>query len=642
MRLADRMDPRQVGIATDNATIYQAGRDLNVYPKSPPPGLAWKVPARNPNFTGRERDLGALAELPGVVTVRGMGGVGKTQLVVEHCHRHRDEYDVVWWVSAETPALIPDQLRLLGAALGLDLPPDGLPLLLSHLRGLPRSLLVFDNAESVDHVRDFLPPGPAVITTRRAGFDALGPVLDLSTFDRADSVALLRSRADLTAAEAAELANLLGDLPLGLEQAAAYLRQTAIPADEYLDLLRRNPDAMADKGRDHHRPAAESTLATLWTLSFTRVAETHPLAANILALCAYLAPDAIPLHLFEKLARRPGELSGLIGALVDYSLVQRGRDSLTVHRMVQLAVRREPALVDLEPHPLDVDVLLLSGNLPQDVLHTPASWPRWRQLLPHVLAVMGHERATEVADPELLSYLHDRAATCLQALGQPQDARPLFERALAISVRLHGYEHPGVLSRLINLAQVLRDLGELALAHQALAVALPAVEAHHGPDHPEVGLALNALGLVLRDLGRLAEARSLLERALRIEEAHGGPDHPGLAIRLSNLAAVLLDLGEPAVALTLLERAPGVDGPAGGDVLRLNNHALALRELGRPTEARTVLERLLPDAEAAYGPDHPTTAVCAHTLGLVLLDLGETDEAERLLARAKQVLTPRS
>ncbi len=91
-------------------------------------------------------------------------------------------------------------------------------------------------------------------------------------------------------------------------------------------------------------------------------------------------------------------------------------------------------------------------------------------------------------------------------MGQPAEARPLAERALAID------------------------------------------EAAYGPDHPTVAIRLSNLALILQDLGQLAEARPLAERALAITEAAYGPDHPDVAIRLNNLATIWRDLGEPGEA----------------------------------------------------------------------------------------------
>src|SRR3954447_18099019 len=142
-----------------------------------PPGV-WKVPPRNPRFTGRD---GMLTELRRrlhageatlvVQALYGLGGVGKTQLALEYAHRFAADYDLVWWINAEQPVLIPDQLAGLAARLDLPAGPTvaaTLERLLAELRGRNRWLLLFDNAERPGDVADFRPGGAGhvLITSR--------------------------------------------------------------------------------------------------------------------------------------------------------------------------------------------------------------------------------------------------------------------------------------------------------------------------------------------------------------------------------------------------------------------------------------------------------------------------------------------
>jgi TIR domain len=327
----------------------------------------WQVPARNPNFTGRDGELEDLARAVAggsrvtVESLRGMGGVGKTQLATEYCYLHAGDYDLVYWVAAEEPATIPDQFSALARDLGLDPAPDpdGLRVQVhDELRRVPGWLLVFDNADQVEDIRAWLPGGPlplgipghVIVTTRRGGFAALGQVLELDVIDLPAAVTLLRTRVPHVPEDVGEqIARELGQLPLALEQAAAYLDRSAMPPSDYLALLARRAKDLYPRGQVAGRG---DTIATLWDITFERISAEAPAAVVLLDLCACLAPEPIPLDLFTGHAGLlPPPLAAaaaaadvlafndVVAVLVDYSLAKRTQAGLQLHRLVQGVLR---------------------------------------------------------------------------------------------------------------------------------------------------------------------------------------------------------------------------------------------------------------------------------------------------------------
>lgn len=325
----------------------------------------WNAPGRNPNFVGRAADLDAVGDglADGssltVQSLHGLGGIGKTQLATEFAHRHAGDYEVVWWFNAQEPSRLPDQCAALARDLGLDPPPDPDAVraqVNAALRDCPAWLLVFDNAEHPQDLRGYYPgqprpadrPGHVLVTTRRTGFTALGQVRTLDVISPTEAVALMRTRVpDLAEDDTLQIAAELGYLPLAVEQAAAYLEQTAMAAQAYLRMLRTRTAQMLGKG---HAAGHADTIATLWTVSLEALAQANPAAAQLLDVCAFFAPDPIPLALFtdhpdvldqplRQTAADELDFTEAVGALTGYSLASVAAGGLLVHRLVQAAVR---------------------------------------------------------------------------------------------------------------------------------------------------------------------------------------------------------------------------------------------------------------------------------------------------------------
>jgi predicted ATPase/class 3 adenylate cyclase len=208
------------------------------------------------SFIGREAELTAIAlavRTYRLVTLTGMGGVGKTRLALEVATRLADEFpDGVWVVelaAVADPAAVPDAVA---AVLGITQQPGKsvAESVAGALEGRLR-LLVFDNCEHVldaaaDLVEVILASSAtvAILATSREGIgvadEQLWPVpsLDIDAaadlfIQRAQRVAPGFSVDD--ASTVAEICRRLDRIPLGIELAASRIASMAV--DEIRDRL---------------------------------------------------------------------------------------------------------------------------------------------------------------------------------------------------------------------------------------------------------------------------------------------------------------------------------------------------------------------------------------------------------------------
>ncbi|MFE2835087.1 tetratricopeptide repeat protein [Streptomyces mirabilis] len=626
-------------------------------------------------FKGRDDDLAFLRALPstgtGIVaqSVRGMGGVGKSTLVLHHAHAYfRAGHGPVWWIEATTSASVIAELASLATALNpvhAALPLDeAAAWAVTWLQGRTGWLLIFDNAEEPADLRPYLgrlSTGQVLVTTRRdLPWHDLGTPLRLDTLPPEASLAILQEitgrLSEDDAGSLADLAQELGHLPLALQQAGAYLAQTRTSPDTYLTQLRADPAgvlAATAPGDPQQR-----TIAQLWSVTLNALHDADPHAAELLRVMAHFAPDPLPRHVLTTALPTPQALDHVLGVLAAYSMITLTDTTVTVHRLVQTVVRtttptpnpqRQPRGIrrllhrnrpTAPPHPSETALTLLHAAMPPGSPEDVATWPDWQRLLPHIQTTSKHQPDT--GDVSELAALLGRATFYVWARGQAAQALPLEERALQITETALGPDHPDTATRLNNLALTLSDLGRhteaLPLAERALRV----TETTLGPDHPTTALRLGNLAVTLSAMGRHTEALPLEERALQITETALGPDNPTTATRLGNLAVTLSDLGRHTEALPLQERALHVTetalGPDHPDTaLRLGNLASTLSDLGRHTEALPLKERALQVAEIALGSDHPDTATRLGNLAQTFSDLGRHTEALPLKERALHV-----
>lgn len=594
----------------------------------------------SPVFVDREEDLAQLdavmGQEPPASVLHGLGGTGKTTLALRYAHRSRGRYNPVWWITADSPASVTTGLA--GLAARLD-PRENLAektsaeaaaWAIAWLQEHSGWLLVFDDADSasVEPVLGTLTAGRHLITSRRAtGWHRMARPLPLAVLPPDAAVDMLAQiispDGDPDQAALERLAAELGHLPLALEQAAAYIQETAITPAAYLERLRRYPARMfAAPAPSDAESGRQRTIARTWQLSVQAISARAPLAGEILRVLAWLGPDPIPRDLAYRLHEDPITVDDALALLRAYSMITLTAQSVTIHRLVQAVARiADPADGNRAPGAISqarerAERLLLE-SLPDNPLWNVPGWPRWRALLPHVLALAEHIEPGQ--DTPGTAAILSAASGYLQGDGLFEQAITCAQRAADAYRQLHGPDDPDTLTARSFLASAYRAAGDLATATPLHEQNAADSERVHGADHPETLVARANLAYLYALQGEPGRALELHQRNLADYERVHGPDHPHTLNARANVASCYRDLGDLARAVELHQQAAAdyarVFGPGHSETITArSNLAYAHQLAGDFDRAIPLHQEVLTDRERLYGPGHRLTEIARQLL----------------------------
>jgi tetratricopeptide (TPR) repeat protein/transposase-like protein len=520
-------------------------------------------------------------------------------------------------------------------------------------------LLIFDNADDLPLVQEYFPTagnGSILLTTRVNAVGSRASSLEVETLGFLEGTQFLLRRAHRLAGASEEAINEAGNIvvaldhfPLALDQAGAYIEETGCSFSDYLQLYHERRQVLLAR-RGAQATSYPDSVATTWSLSFQRVEQANPAAAELLRLCAFLAPDHIPEELFkEGAAHWPPVLqqastdllafNQVLEELLRFSLMKRQAEHhlLSLHRLVQV-VQRDALPPEEQGHWAERVVRAVHTLFPADPRTVTASWPQCLRYLEQAQACDGLIQEYGLLFPEAAELL-DRAGVYLYQHASYSLAERLYQRALQIREQCLGREHPHVAYSLDNLAELYYEQKQYAKVELLLERACAIEERQLGPEHLDVAITLNNLASLYRDQGKDTEAEALFQRALRIKEQQLGPEHPKVASSLNNLAMLYLKLRRYVEAESLLQRARSIaEHQLGMEhphvIFPLLNLGELCLEQGRYVEAESLLQRARSIAECQLGAEHPQVAFVLTRLAKLSLEQGNYQEAEPLYQHA--------
>jgi tetratricopeptide (TPR) repeat protein len=658
-----------------------------------------RLPPPNVDFTGFDRTLKRLTDafqVQGgeIQTVGGLGGVGKTSIAIAYANLHKASYSVIRWLSSDGERLNLEFTQM-AAELGIvskGMTNKELTKAIYTVLASKTYLLIFDNADDEDSIREFFPPYPKanqhiLITSRcQQGWRNCIPISGFTPQEAQLYLCKLVPRA--TMAQAKELAAELGYLPLALAHAGAYIKKSNVSIDSYLKVFRMKGVELLGSAKGTKE---ENNILKTWILSMEKVAARSTDAVKLLDGCADLAPTNIPLKLFEheELLQDVIMVIEAVAVLQEFSLVDATtlEDHLQVNRLVQAVIRQQQAkkgggnesMIALKnaldstyvPEPLaDAEFALnrtllphaeaLVGNLTvaakqkgagkeveialSDVLYIVAKLKQEMGIITGLKKVVEqmvtlNEKLYEPTDTKVLDS-QALLGNVLHKVGDTAEAKRVHEKLLAVKQKHFGEDSKEAAETMAHLAIVVGHLGDTKLKRTLLEKALAIQEKQYkGMDHPNIASTMVNLANVLGKQGLIQEKKQLLERALRVQEKHYGRYHPKVALTKAYLGILLGDIGDSEGSRDALKQVIEVQekfyGPENPMIARtLMQYAIQLGNCGDNAEKKKVLERGLSIQEAQYGPDHPEVASTLTHLALAIGDLGDTKEKRRMLERA--------
>ena len=523
-------------------------------------------------------------------------------------------------------------------------------------------LLIIDSADDIKRVSHFLPArshGHVLLTTQAQALSRIARKVAVDVMTPEEGALFLLRRANIIEpdaqlssvnetdrAQAIAISELLGGLPLALDQAGAYIEETASSLSDYMSLY-HTERAQLLKERGGFALDHPESIVTTWQLSFEKIAATNPAAGDLLRFFAFLSPDAIPEEILTEGAPELGptlqsivsnvfSLNATLRELLGYSLIRRNPNTKTfaVHRLVQVVLKDE---MDEPTQRLWAERVVRAVNraFPESEFTT---WRRAQRCLLHAEVCADLIDQWKLEFPEAARLLH-QTGHYLYERGRYTEAEPLYQRALAIREHVSGPTHLDVATSLHDLAELYYEQGKYPEAETLYQRALAIREQALGSQHPDFAKTLNRLGDLYRAQANYVQSEQFYQRALAIREQVLGSSHPDVARTLDDLAILYSDQGKYQQAEPLYQRALTIReqafGPLHPDVAEtLNDLAFLYYEQKKYAQAEPLYQRALATREQILGPHHPDVAATLNNLAGLYSDQNSYDQAIPLLERA--------
>jgi tetratricopeptide (TPR) repeat protein len=582
------------------------------------------------------------------LVITGLGGTGKTQLVLKFIENHREEYNPILWIDAKSPKTVQssfercaDELQLLvdkssKSTSGLEDSPAA-QAVLSWLRNRNELndewLVIVDNADDLTWgVNKIIPKGSrgnVVITSQDKKSPRLfgkGCEVHVDTMEQSEARALLLQHlgqdfnlaSDNVQKASNEVVDRLGYLALAVDLAGAYIHEDSSynssnqedALERYLKKYGKHQDVLLQKDYFQGLSPYNKTVWTVWDTTLETIKRRHPeLRADLLlAFLSRFNREIIQDELFhlaslgfpataENLCQQDQDLPDWLKELIKLDL--QAWDSFWY----------EEALKPL----LDYSLLRRTGReWPGVTMHSLVQWRAikyakdqlWDLWYLIFISAVSHQILQDEAKPRfrrhIITHLPAVGKSCLDDI-QIDDKRKVLVWGIVGNV----YSVEGRWKEAEELFVQMMETSSRVL----------------GQEHPSTLTSMANLASTYRNQGRSKKAEELQVRVLETHRRVLGKEHPDTLCSMHSLAINYRDVGQLPKAMQLTERVVEARkrtlGEEHPDTLG-SMQALANRysEVGQVKEALQLTKRVVEARKRTLGEEHPDTLHSMHNLAL--------------------------
>jgi tetratricopeptide (TPR) repeat protein len=662
-----------------------------------PQGLINIPHKQNPYFIEQENIFEKIEEqlkTKKIASLHGIHGLGKTTIVVEYAYRVKDRYDFIVFILATEEKLEQEMAYLAERFIegAKDVPDQKAKaeIFKEFLETQENYLVIFDNLESNDQIRNYFPhtyKGDILYTCNKDLYIGESCEVKLDAFSQTEAELFLYRKAnadsnaeneDIHAEELSKIQKViseLGKLPIALNIAGAYINKKLLGKvgkanhyDIYVDLLEKNLPRTLQIADINDLILPEPLIAA-FTISLEKIKTPNDesenekiialLAEAFLNICAFCVPEEIPEDiiynsLFEYIETKSLPVSQRIlwketvALLNDFNLIEKQEiiykdkdryEAFEIHRSLQ-----KISFVRLnDDEKLNIAGILIEVFLSSFPEESYRIYEGYGKYVPHAQKFLTIAEKLNIKNHRI-AVLYNQIGFYLKEIGQYAETEPLYIKAKDIRETIFGENHPDTAASYNNLAGLYDLQGRYAEAEPLYIKAKDIREKMFGETHPYTATIYNNLAGLYDAQNRFEEAEPLYIKAINIFEKVFGKTHPDTATSYNNLAGIYRMQGRFNEAESLYKKSLAISEEVLGKThpftaTSYNNLALFYNSQDKYNEAESLFIKSKDIQEKVLGENHPNTATSYMNLGAFYYKQGKYVEALELCEKALKILS---